>query len=62
MGCLLWCELYYLPVYFEAVKGYSSIVASVALFPITLTIAPIVAFTGYFIAITGNYCWAVWTS
>ncbi|KAJ5886288.1 uncharacterized protein N7473_008962 [Penicillium subrubescens] len=62
MGFLLWCELYYLPLYFEAVKGYNSIIAGVALFPATLTIAPIAILTGSLITVTGNCYWTILTS
>ncbi|KAJ5239516.1 Efflux pump [Penicillium chermesinum] len=32
-GILLWCLLYYLPLYYECVKGYNAIVAGVGVFP-----------------------------
>lgn len=35
-GIILWSVLYYLPLYYEAVKGFSPILAGVALFPQTL--------------------------
>jgi hypothetical protein len=39
-GIILWSVLYYLPLYYEAVKGMSPIMAGVALFPQTFTVAP----------------------
>ncbi|KAF2636372.1 MFS general substrate transporter [Massarina eburnea CBS 473.64] len=60
-GILLWSILYYLPLYYEAVKGMSPIMAGVALFPQTFTVAPAAGITGAVIAKTGNYRWAVWT-
>lgn len=39
-GIILWSILYYLPLYYEAVKGMSPIMAGVALFPQTFTVAP----------------------
>jgi hypothetical protein len=39
-GSILWSILYYLPLYYEAVKGFSPILAGVALFPQTFTVAP----------------------
>lgn len=39
-GIVLWAVLYYLPLYFEAVKGYTPISAGIALFPQTFTVAP----------------------
>ncbi|KAF1959336.1 MFS general substrate transporter [Byssothecium circinans] len=59
-GILLWSILYYLPLYYEAVKGMSPIMAGVALFPQTFTVAPAAGITGALIARSGNYRWAVW--
>jgi hypothetical protein len=42
-GIILWSILYYLPLYYEAVKGLSPIMAGVALFPQTFTVAPAAA-------------------
>ncbi|KAL4895396.1 putative MFS multidrug transporter [Aspergillus ambiguus] len=54
-GFLLWSALYYLPLYYEAVKGYSPIIAGVALFPSTLTVTPTAAVAGFVITYTGQY-------
>ena len=60
-GIILWCLLYYLPLYFEAVKGYSPILTGVAMFPETFTVVPAAGVVGAVIAITGKYQWAVWS-
>ncbi|KAL2406543.1 MFS transporter L2 [Exophiala dermatitidis] len=60
-GMILWCLLYYQPLYFEAVKGYKPVVAGVALFPATFTVAPIGVVTGILIAKTAAYRWSIWT-
>lgn len=39
-GIILWAILYYLPLYFQAVKGMSPIMSGVAVFPWTFTVAP----------------------
>lgn len=39
-GIILWAILFYLPLYYEAVKGFTPIVAGIALFPQTFTVAP----------------------
>lgn len=39
-GVILWCMLYYLPLYYEGVKGYSATMTGVAIFPETFTVAP----------------------
>jgi hypothetical protein len=39
-GMILWSILYYLPLYYEAVMGFSPVLAGVALFPQTFTVAP----------------------
>lgn len=58
-GCILWCLLYYLPLYFEAVQGYRPIIAGVALFPETFTVAPLAIVTGCLVSKTGKYRWAI---
>lgn len=39
-GMILWSLLYYLPLYYEAVQGFSAVISGVALFPQTFTVAP----------------------
>lgn len=63
-GMILWCVLYYLPLYFEAVKGYTPIVAGLALFPSSFTVAPAAVVIGLLITKTGKYRWSIilgWT-
>lgn len=57
---ILWGLLYYEPLYYEAVKGYSPILTGVALFPATFTVAPAAMITGIFIASSGKYRWGTW--
>lgn len=59
-GLILWCALYYLPLYYEAVKEYSPILSGVALFPETFTVAPSGMIAGILITMTGHYRWAIW--
>jgi MFS family permease len=59
-GMTLWTLLYYQPLYFEGVRGYSPIIAGVALFPATFTVAPMAIVTGVAISKTGKFRWAVW--
>jgi MFS family permease len=59
-GLILWCILYYQPLYFEAVKGYKPVIAGVALFPATFTVAPLAVVTGFTITKLGRYRWAIW--
>lgn len=60
-GLILWCLLYYQPLYFEAVKEYKPVVAGVALFPATFTVAPLAVVTGFMITKTGRWRWAIWS-
>ena len=60
-GLTLWTLLYYMPLYYEAVKGYSPILSGVALFPDTFTVAPLAVVTGFLITKTGRYRPAVWS-
>ncbi|RYO26269.1 hypothetical protein AA0111_g8240 [Alternaria arborescens] len=59
-GLILSAVLFYLPLYFEAVKGMSPVMAGVAIFPWTLTLAPCAMITGIVISKTGKYIWANW--
>lgn len=59
-GEVLWCLLYYQPLYFEGVRGFSPVLSGVALFPATFTVAPMAIVTGVAITRTGCYRWAVW--
>jgi EmrB/QacA subfamily drug resistance transporter len=58
-GMLLWCLLYFLPLYFEAVKSYSPVLAGVACFPLSFTVAPVSVVVGFVASITGQYWWAL---
>lgn len=57
----MWVVLYYLPLYFEAVKGYSFVTTGIALFPATFTAAPVGIITGLLITKSGSYRWAIWS-
>lgn len=59
-GLILWCQLFYMPLYYEAVKGYTPIISGVALFPATLTVAPAAIVVGILVTLTGRYRWAIW--
>lgn len=56
----LWCLLYYLPLYYEAIKGLSPIMTGVALFPETFTVAPASIAVGILVSVTGRFRWAIW--
>ncbi|KAL8994387.1 MAG: hypothetical protein Q9169_005622 [Polycauliona sp. 2 TL-2023] len=60
-GMILWSLLYYMPLYYEAVKGFSPIISGVALFPETFTVAPASVIVGILITVTGRYRWAIWS-
>lgn len=60
-GMVLWCLLYYEPLYYEAVKGYSPIISGVAIFPETFTVAPVSVVVGFLVTYTGRYRWALWS-
>lgn len=60
-GMVLWCLLYYLPLYYEAVKAYSPIIVGVAVFPETFTVAPASVLVGVAVSITGRFRWAIWS-
>lgn len=59
-GLVLWCTIYYLPLYFQTVKELSPILSGVALFPLSFTVAPAAGLTGFLITKTGRYRPAIW--
>jgi hypothetical protein len=59
VGLLIWCFLYFLPLYYEAVKGFEPIMSGVAIFPETFTLAPSAIVIGFIISKTGQYYWAI---
>lgn len=59
-GIILWCALYYLPLYYEAVKDLNPIMAGVAIFPQTFTVAPASVLVGIVVSLTGKFREALW--
>lgn len=59
-GLILWSALYYLPLYYSAVKEFEPILTGVALFPQTFTVAPSAIVCGIIITLTGRYRWGLW--
>lgn len=57
---IVYGALYFLPLYFEACKGYNPILSGVALFPATFTIAPVSIVSGIIITKTGNFRVVTW--
>ena len=51
--------VYYLPLYFEGVKGFSTTITGVAVFPETFTVAPAAVVVGTVISKIGHFRWAV---
>ena len=60
-GMILWSLLFYGPLYFEAAKLYKPIIAGVAIFPASFTVAPMSVVTGILVTKTGKYRWAILT-
>lgn len=56
----MFCELYYIPFYFESVKDYGPIITGVALIPLTATLIPTSVIVGRLMTILGHYRWAIW--
>ncbi|RYP26352.1 hypothetical protein DL767_008074 [Monosporascus sp. MG133] len=59
-GLVLYTLVYYMPEYFQAVKGYSALVSGVAALPQTVTVEPSAIFVGAVVGRTGRYRWAIW--
>ncbi|KAF7888709.1 uncharacterized protein EAF02_003250 [Botrytis sinoallii] len=60
-GMVLWSLLYYLPLYYEAVQGYTPIISGVAILPETSFVAPMSIVVGVLAAKIGRYRWALWS-
>src|SRR6266567_3883258 len=59
-GVVLLTLLYYLPLYYEAVKGLSPTKAGIALFPETFSVAPACIIMGLLVSHAGRYRGGVW--
>jgi ABC-type microcin C transport system permease subunit YejE len=59
-GAILWSLVYFLTLYYQAVKFYSPIMSAVAVLPETLTVAPAGMAVGIVAAVTGRYRWSLW--
>ncbi len=60
-GILLWCLVYYLPLYYQCVKGYSATFSGIAVFPETFTVAPVSIVVGVLVSRWGRFRWAIWS-
>lgn len=59
-GLVVWCLIYYLPLYYEVVQGLNPMQSGLAMLPETLTIVPASILTGLLITWSGRYRWAIW--
>ncbi|KAL3479518.1 major facilitator superfamily domain-containing protein [Aspergillus californicus] len=59
-GIVVWCLMYYLPVYYETIKGFTSLKSGLAVLPETLTLVPASILIGFLVSWTGRYRWAIW--
>ncbi|KHO11327.1 hypothetical protein MAA_11142 [Metarhizium robertsii ARSEF 23] len=59
-GIMLFCTLYYLPIFYEGVKDYTPTVAGIGLIPMTGSLLPIGILVGIIIRRTGHFRWAIW--
>ena len=53
--------VYYLPLYYEGIKGFSTTLTGAAVLPETLTVAPAAVIAGTVITKIGVFRWAVWS-
>lgn len=59
-GIVLWSLLYFLPLYYEAVQGYTPIISGIAILPESGLVAPVSVIAALLCTITGRYRWVVW--
>lgn len=55
LGIIQFGLVFYLPLYYQVVKGYSPLISGVALLPETLLSGPTTAITGVIVSKTGKY-------
>jgi len=60
-GMILWSIVYYLPLYFMGVKGYTPIIAGVTTLPQTLTVVPCAIIVGLVASRTARYRWSLYS-
>lgn len=60
-GIVVWSLLYFLPLYYETVKGYSPIISGIAILPETGLVAPVSVISAFVCTWSGRYRWALWT-
>ncbi|KXT03828.1 hypothetical protein AC578_8920 [Pseudocercospora eumusae] len=59
-GIILYSLVYYMPEWFQAVKGYSPVISGVAALPQTATVVPCAILVGVIVGKTGRYRWSIW--
>jgi MFS family permease len=60
-GLLLFCTLYYIPIYFEAVKGFGPAQTGLAIIPATGALVPMSIVSGAIMRRLGKFRWAIWS-
>ncbi|PMD30686.1 MFS multidrug transporter [Hyaloscypha variabilis F] len=60
-GMILWSIVYYLPLYFMGVKGYTPIIAGLGSLPQTLTVVPCAIIVGLVASRTARYRWSLYS-
>jgi MFS family permease len=53
--------VYFLPLYYQGVKGFNTAITGVAVFPETFTVAPVAVIVGILIGKLGVFRWVVWS-
>ncbi|OJD10853.1 hypothetical protein AJ78_08244 [Emergomyces pasteurianus Ep9510] len=59
-GLELYTALYYIPLYFQALKEQSPVRTGISALPITSSLVPASVFVAVIIAQTGRFRWAIW--
>ncbi|KAH8763814.1 major facilitator superfamily transporter [Diaporthe sp. PMI_573] len=58
-GLVIYGQLYYIPFYFQSVKGYGGVITGVAILPVMITLVPSSIGTGAVVTRTGRYRWPI---
>lgn len=58
---IFWAMFYYLPLYYQVVKGYSPFIAGIAMLPETLVVSPMTVLVGILISKNSRYRWSLYS-
>ena len=59
-GIILWCVLFYLPLFFQEVKEYTPLRSAVETLPLSFSVVTLAVVTAFAVELTRRYRWTIW--